>query len=342
MKINYLSKSDIPKWEKYVDNHPAATFYHKIEWKSVIEKSFGHKTYYLMALNQDDVVGILPLVHLQSLFFGSILCSMPFLNFGGICADNENAEKALFKEARSILHKMKGDYLEMRHLKKSSLDIPYTTHKVSMTINLDPDPGVLWYNFKGKHRQNIRKATKNGLEIRFGRKELLEDFYNLLLVGWRDLGTPMYSLSFFKNIVDALEGSLEICVVIYQGKTIATAFYGLFGDTVEGMWTYSIREYAKLQTNYFLYWEMIRRACQQGYKQFHLGRSTAGGGGDFFKKKWNAIPKQLYWEYALNRSNKIPKLNVDNPKYQKAINLWRKLPVRVTQYLGPHIAKNIP
>lgn len=342
MLIKHLSRSDYHLWEYYVEASPNATFYHRVEWKEVIEKSFGHKTYYLMAIDEDVVVGILPMVHMKSLLFGSIFCSMPFLNFGGICADNENAEKALFKEARSILHKMKGDYLEMRHLKKSSLDIPYTTHKVSMTLELDPDPGVLWNNFKGKHRQNIRKATKNGLEIRFGRKELLEDFYNLLSVGWRDLGTPMYSLSFFRNIVDALEGSLEICVVIYQGKTIATAFYGLFGDTVEGMWTYSLREYAKLQTNYFLYWKMIERYCNKGYKLFHLGRSSSESGGIFYKKKWNAELKQLYWEYALNRSNKIPELNVDNPKYQKAINLWRKLPVRVTQYLGPHIAKNIP
>ena len=87
---------------------------------------------------------------------------------------------------------------------------------------------------------------------------------------------------------------------------------------------------------------MIERYCNKGYKLFHLGRSSSGSGGIFYKKKWNAELKQLYWEYALNRSNKIPELNVDNPKYQKAINLWRKLPVQVIQYLGPHIAKNIP
>ena len=115
-----------------------------------------------------------------------------------------------------------------------------------------------------------------------------------------------------------------------------------FDDTVEGMWTYSIREFSKLQTNYFLYWKMIERYCNKGYKLFHLGRSSSESGGIFYKKKWNAVPKQLYWEYALNRSNKIPELNVDNPKYEMAINLWRKLPVRITQLVGPHIAKNIP
>jgi len=342
MKINYLSKPDIPDWEKYVDNHPGATFYHKIEWKSVIEKSFGHKTYYLMALDQDDVVGILPLVHLKSLFFGSILCSMPFLNFGGICADNGAAEKSLIKEAENILKRVGGDYIELRHLKKSVVGIPCKTHKVSMALELAPDPDVLWKNFKTKHRTNIRRAAKNGLEIKVGGIEYLRDFYNILSTGWRDLGTPIYRISFFENILNAFKESVEIYLVYYRGIPIATAFNGLFKGTVEGMWTYSLREYYKLQTNHFLYWEMIKRCCQRGYKLFHLGRSTTETGGTFYKKKWNAVPKQLYWEYVLNRRDNLPELNVENPKYQMAIKLWRKLPVRVTQYLGPHIAKNIP
>ena len=146
----------------------------------------------------------------------------------------------------------------------------------------------------------------------------------------------------FNNILEAFENSVEIYLVIYQGRPIATAFNGLFRDTVDGMWTYSLREFAKLQTTYFIYWEMIKRACQEGYKQFHLGRGTTESGRSFFKNKWNATPKQLYWEYILNKSQKIPELNVDNPKYQKAINLWKKLPVHLTQSVGPFIAKNIP
>jgi len=108
------------------------------------------------------------------------------------------------------------------------------------------------------------------------------------------------------------------------------------------MWLSSLNEYAKLQAGYVLYWEMIKRACGKGYKQFHLGRSSVDSGGEFFKKKWNAVEKPLYWEYILNKSGKMPELNVDNPKYQRAIEIWRKLPHRVTTFIGPHIAKNIP
>jgi hypothetical protein len=142
--------------------------------------------------------------------------------------------------------------------------------------------------------------------------------------------------------MDSLGDSVEICIVTYQGVAIGTAFVGLFKKTVEGMWLSFLKEFARQQTNYFQYWEMIKRACEQGYEEFHLGRSSAEGGGEFFKEKWNAVPKPLYWEYILNKAKVVPELNVDNPKYQIAIRVWKKLPLPVTKALGPILAKSIP
>ena len=342
MEIIHLDNSNRHMWQKYVENHPDSTFYHRHEWKEVMEKSFGHKTYYLMAVDKNTVRGILPIVHLKSLFFGSIFCSMPFLNFGGICADNKAAEGALLSEAKEILKASNGEYLELRHKKKSSADLPTKTNKVSMTMELDADPDTLWKNFKSKHRTNIRRAYKNDLEIKAGGEELLRDCYNIISEGWRDFGIPFYRFSFFENILDYFKNSVEIYLVLYEGKPIASAFNGLFKNTIEGMWIYSLRKYAKLQTNYFIYWEMIKRACENGYKIYNFGRSTNESGATFFKSKWNATTEQLYWEYILNKGTELPELNVDNPKYQGAINLWKKLPVKATQLIGPYLAKSIP
>ncbi len=385
IRVKEIGPEEFPLWNQYIAENSKATFYHRIEWKQIIEKSFGHKTYYLIALQHSNstyiststpqdgsigvlpptsnpqpttrvspsnssnpinsinqVVGILPLVHIKSLIFGSIFCSMPFLNFGGVCADNEEVEKLLLRESEKILRDKKGHYLELRQLNPSSVNLQRKSHKVSMTLELNRDPEILWKNFTTKHRTNVRRAGKNELEIRIGKRELLSDFFEIMCRGWRELGTPVYPLSFFSNIMNHLEDSLEIYLVLHKGKPIATAFNGLHKDTVEGMWASSVKEFAKLQANYFLYWEMIQRACLQGYKWYHLGRSTAESGGEFYKEKWNAIPKPLYWEYILNRSKKIPELNVQNPKYQFAIRVWRRLPLPLTGIIGPILAKNIP
>lgn len=342
MEIKLIQDSDSDSWEKYIMDHPAGTFYHALGWKRVIEKSFGHHTYYLMAKENEKVCGVLPIVHIKSLFFGSIMCSMPFLNFGGVCADNDEVERVLLSKAEKILKDKKGEYLELRHLKKSPMDYPVKTHKVSMTLELESDPEILWSKFSTKHRTTIRRAAKNGLELRVGKQDLLKDFFPLLCRGWRDLGTPIYKYSFFINILEELKDHIEIFLIMHQGRPIAGAMNGVFKDTIEGMWLASLNEYSRLQVGYFLYWEMIRHYCELGYRHFHLGRSTAEGSAEFFKKKWNASPKPLYWEYIMNREGKLPELNVQNSKYQFAINVWKKLPLPVTRTLGPILARNIP
>ena len=43
--IKTLTDLDNPAWDKYVENTPAATFFHQSGWKQVIERAFGHNTY---------------------------------------------------------------------------------------------------------------------------------------------------------------------------------------------------------------------------------------------------------------------------------------------------------
>ena len=98
MNIEILQPDEFDIWDRYVMEHPCSTLYHLSGWKKVIEKAYGHKTYYLKALdkynhrsktnlrvgNKDlrnkNFVGILPLVHLNHFLFGNSLISMPFFD----------------------------------------------------------------------------------------------------------------------------------------------------------------------------------------------------------------------------------------------------------------------
>ena len=117
---------------------------------------------------------------------------------------------------------------------------------------------------------------------------------------------------------------------------------GLHNGIVEGMWLGTRARYRRDYVGYVLYWELIKQACERGHTRFHLGRSTKDSGGETFKRKWNAELEQLYWHYLLRGRASMPSLNPDNPKYRLAIGAWQKLPVAVTQVVGPVIARSIP
>jgi hypothetical protein len=127
-----------------------------------------------------------------------------------------------------------------------------------------------------------------------------------------------------------------------NGEPVAVAFNGYFAGTVEGMWAGTTQAGHDLHANYVLYWEMIKDACERGYRRYHLGRSTAGSGAEQFKKKWNAEVRQLYWYYYRPDGSEATPVNVNHPVYRVGITAWRKLPLWVTRAVGPSLARVIP
>lgn len=330
-----------PGWNQFVRSSPRASFYHRAEWRAINEQ-LGHKTCYLAAMAGNRVVGVLPLVRLKSLLVGSIACSMPFVNYGGPAGESDEIEQQLLTAAAAVADEWGVEYLEIRSQRHLGDQYPSSDHKVSMTIALEPDPEVVMGRFKREQRSEIRRALKRGFTTRFG-PDLVDDMYAVLCDSWRELGTPIFDVAYLKAVVAAFPGATRVCVVYdASGKPAAAAFDGIHNGTVEGMWLGMRAEYRQQLVGYVLYWELIKHACELNATSFHLGRSTKDSGGEQFKKKWNAHAMQLHWHYVLRTRSELPALNTSNPKYQFAINTWRRLPVSVTKLIGPYISRSIP
>ncbi|UCF86476.1 MAG: GNAT family N-acetyltransferase [Desulfobacteraceae bacterium] len=131
IQVKTIQSIDAHAWDEYVHAHPRATLYHLSGWRNVIQKTYGHKTYYLMALENGQqatthytqpstndkprILGILPLIHLKHFLFGNSLISTPFFDLGGILADDDGIEKALLSEAIRVAQELKAKNIELRH-----------------------------------------------------------------------------------------------------------------------------------------------------------------------------------------------------------------------------------
>jgi len=96
-----------------------------------------------------------------------------------------------------------------------------------------------------------------------------------------------------------------------------------------------------LAANDFKYWELMRRACERGVKIFDYGRSKEGTGPYSFKKNWGFEPQRLHYEYCLYKHRTVPQNNPNNPKYKLFIAAWRRMPIGLANWLGPHIVRNL-
>lgn len=341
--IERCTNAERSSWDAFVAGRPDGCFYHLFDWKEVNERSFSHTTFQLAARSGGRIVGVLPLVLVESRLFGRILCSTPFVNFGGPCSPDPNVRLALAQSAIDTANELAVDYLELRCASPlPDADLAVSLRKISMTIELTPDPDTLWNGFTSKHRKNVKRAYKDGLSVTKGGAELLPDFYSVLEESWRNLGTPLYRREYFERVLATFPENTTIYLCRHSSGVVGASFVGHFNGVVEGMWAGGRAAARKLDANYVLYWEMIKDACLRGFSRFHLGRSTADSGAEDFKRKWNAQPQQLYWYFHVPGGGSTPALNVDNPKYRLAIAAWRRLPLWTTRVLGARLAPFIP
>ena len=333
---------DAVLWNAFVASHPRATQYHQHEWPALIARSFGHRAIPLAAFRDGRVVGVLPLVLMESWLFGRFLVSLPFLNYGGVLGDTEDIEKALWDRAVETAREERAAYFEARHVTPHTFVAQRKQHKVTMILDLAPTIEAQWEAFDPKLRNQIRKAERSGLTARIGGASDLPDFYDVFARNMRDLGTPVYGRRFFEEVLRAFPDSCRIFSV-QSGRTVVAAGMALaFRDILEVPWAASRWDYRPLCPNNLLYWELIQDAIKSGLRRFDFGRSTPGEGTYKFKEQWGAKPIPLAWEYWLPESRPLPDLSPKNAKYRAAIGVWKRLPVGLTKWLGPSIVRGIP
>lgn len=339
----HLYNEDGSAWDAFVASHRDSTNYHQYGWRKVVEDSFGHRTMYLAATNRsNEICGILPFVQMKSRLFGSFLVSLPFFNYGGLLTSQDSVAALLLNASRKMLFGTGVDHIELRHIKMCDDVVATKQHKVTMILDLKQDEEEQWSGLDAKVRNQIRKADKNGLQAVMGHVELLDGFYEVFCRNMRDLGTPVYGRNFFHNVLEEFPESTKILSITHDGRTIASALLTWYKDTLEVPWASSNRDFRTLCPNNLLYWEAIRFAISTGAKRFDFGRSTPGEGTYKFKQQWGAKPVPLYWQYLLREGDPLPEVNPKNPRYRLAIQTWQRLPLMITNLLGPHIVRCIP
>lgn len=339
LSIHQLQPKDATKWDEFVLACPEATFFHRAGWEAVIGQAFGHKTYFLYAELNGQIHGVLPLAEINSYLFGHSLSSLPFCVYGGIAANSESARKALDHAAQTLAAKLRVDYLEYRNLRAqhptwSTKDL-YVTFRKEIFPEIEQNMQAI----PRKQRAMVRKGIKAGLQSEIDQST--ERFFAAYSASVHRLGTPVFSKKYFHLLKKTFLEDCELLIIAKDGRTISGVMNFYFRDEVLPYYGGGTSEARNLASNDFMYWELMRRACERGYKIFDFGRSKRNTGSFDFKKNWGFEPQQLHYEYQLHQAKAIPEHNPLNPKYKLFIKAWQKMPLALANMIGPHIVKNL-
>ncbi len=341
--IRECGSDDSVAWNEYVESFEGSSIYHRWDFRSVVEKSFGHQVFYLAAFDSAGTIcGVLPAVELKSPLFGHYLVSMPFFNYGSVVSAFKSVRQLLMKSLSEKASNIGAAHTEFRSTQ--ALDgYQCKQNKVSMVLKLPSSIETLRRDIGTKVRAQIKKADRFELKMKFGGSELLSDFYRVFSINMRDLGTPVYSKVFFENILRCVSNQdISVGVVYRDDLPVSCCFLIGYKGMLEIPWASTLSSANSMNANMFMYWNILKKAVDSGYDYFDFGRSSIDASTYRFKKQWGAIPMQQYWAYWLNDGEALPELNPNNPKFKLLIAIWQKLPVWLTQLIGPRVVKFLP
>ncbi len=342
IRVLPLATNDQSRWDQFVLSHTAGTFFHQTSWMRVMAKTYGYRPYYFIAERDGQVTGVVPLFLSSNWLSGRCLISLPFAVYGGVCAADFESEDALIGRIERLAEELQVEYLELRN-RNGDVRAGYhaNTRYASFTIPLVPDTEKLYSAFPKDIRYMIRKGEKAGLQVRKGIDQL-DSFYKLITVNLRRLGTPAFPRALFENLVHEYGSQVDLTLVYSGHNPVAGAMSFFFRDWMQPYYFGSLDEAKGLAANNFLWWKLIEHAAQTGCRTFDFGRSKKDSGNFDFKKKWNPSIESLSYQVRLVRRKEVPNFSPTNPKFGMATNIWKKLPLGLTQVVGPRVVRWFP
>jgi serine/alanine adding enzyme len=330
-------------WRDFVAASPAADYCHDLAWREVIASTYGASPGYLIDRGAGgELLGVCPAFRLKSLAGkGSWVC-LPFLDYGGPLSGDAGSlgRLAAALRERAAAQRMPLEIRSSHPL--AGLDL-VPNEKVAMVLPLEPGgQEAYWKSLDAKVRNQVRKAEKSKVEVRWGREELLDDFYSVFAVNMRDLGSPVHARALFANVLRHFPGA-AVGTAYREGRCIGGLFRILWKKTLAIPWASTLKEERVHSPNNALYWESIRFAYASDCRAVDFGRSSKGEGTYKFKLQWLAQESPLCW-YPFDAQGQ-PKGRVDHlasGKLQLAARIWSRLPLPVANLLGPTIRKSLP
>lgn len=314
-----------------------------VRWLEAVCTGLRHRPYLIIASRQEAIVGVLPLALVQSLLFGRFLVSLPYVNTAGVSAVDALVAKTLIDRAVCLADALNVQHLELRHEREVEHDRLSVTlkSKVHMRLPLPATSEQLWDGLKSKVRNKVKKGDRQGFTLAWGEEDLLQEFYEVFSHTMRDLGTPVFGRNLFRAILASFRGEAELCVVRDASKPIAGALlvHGK-GSTIVPS-AASLHAFNSTNVNDWMYWRLLTRAIERGQAAFDFGRCTPGGNTFAFKKKWGAEPEPAVWQYCVRKGD-VGAVRLEGGKYDRAVNVWRRLPLSLTRVVGPLVVRGIP
>jgi hypothetical protein len=333
-----------PGWDTLLAAHPEGSFFHGTAWARVLQETYRHRPAYFGSVANGRILGLLPVMEIDSPFTGRRGVSLPFTDHCPALRSEDLEAAALFARCLQYGRERGWRSFECRGLIDGQQNAKSSLSFYSHRILLPRGEASLWTGFKSRVRTPIRRAQEAGVKIDLETSpEAIRAYYLLHCRTRSKHGLPPQPLSFFQNIQQhaLAKGNGWVALARWQQKIVAAGVFVHLGRRAIHKFGASDPAFQHVSANHLLMWEVIRRYCREGFEFLDLGRtSMANEGLRQFKLGFGPEEKQIHYCRYDYRANAFV---VDRDQVQGWHNhVFRCLPMPLLRLTGrmlyPHLS----
>ncbi len=312
---------EIPEWDRFVYSHPEGSIFHTTTLINSEESTKRHAPYAIGAVGSDGkLCAILVAVRVSTLAgFGAQMSTRSIMYAEPICLDSEAGRiglqaliqqhdrdmcrEALFGEIRPNFN----NQAVMNTLIQSGYK---RSGYLNFEIDLNQSEDELFQNMSPKRRNNVRSATRRGVEVK--EKDFvngIDELYRLITYSYKRSKIPFVDSSLFYSVarqIDPLHHRL--LVAYYNGEPVSAGLFLAYKDRVV-CWYAGTKRITGIHSMTLLFWEAIKQFSKEGYAVFDL----AGAG-------WEGEP------YGPGKfKSKFGGKETNHGRYRKVYSPWKLL-----------------
>ncbi|HEY4705911.1 MAG TPA: GNAT family N-acetyltransferase [Thermodesulfobacteriota bacterium] len=286
------------RWISFISASNGSVYHHPA-WHRVIGRTYGIRPVYFIAAGPDGSIRAgMPAGLLKGLLRGERIVSYPFSDVcGPVCAAGEEAAgfiEALLRQYRDY------ESVEIRAGEECSALSKREAGYVNFEIRLEGSAEKLFSAFHPDCvRRQVRKAFKAGLDAyECSSLRDFRDFYGLHLKTRKRQGAPVQPFTFFRNIFEVLCPSALASLILVKKNAVAVSGVLMlrFGDRAYYKFGATDERHFSSGAAQLALWTAIKKASDEGYAFFDLGRTFTGNKGLMdFKSRWAAQARPLYY-----------------------------------------------
>lgn len=294
-EIQRATAEDRDRWQRFVDDHPAATVFHTWGWQRAVGSALGYDPAHRIVTEggAGEPVGLVPGFVIPGLAGTTVLnpvCEYGFPLFSA-GVDSVAVLRQLADDVGRFGARILTDagWTGVRGYNVAG----YGAVRTGEVVRLDTDrafDAVRERSFRGVARRRVRSAVEGGVTVR---PASVTEYYPLYLARMRRLDGPRLPEELFVALADTLGETLSVFVAEYDGAPIGGILMLDF-DATRVIWSNASRHSAReSHPDYRLYAAAIEDACATGIDVVDLGRSRAGTDAHTLKTQFGGTTSPL-------------------------------------------------